>query len=57
MRTRKPSKDNDSGGQASLGSALGPDPEPVGKRILIPKGRDAKPLKIKLPTKSKDSER
>jgi len=33
--------------KASFGSGLGADFKPLGKRIVVPQGRDGKPLTIK----------
>ncbi len=46
--TTTPEHDEDDD-KASFGSGLGADFKPLDKRILIGKGRDGRPLKIKRP--------
>jgi hypothetical protein len=57
MVTIKPPAEKEAGEKASFGSGLGADFEPRGKRIVLPKARDGKPLKIKRqqPNKDRDS--
>lgn len=47
MGTKKPSTESPSERKASFGSGLGADFKPLGRRILVQKGRDARPLKVK----------
>lgn len=47
MGTTIPSTESKSDEKSSFGSGLGADFKPLGKRIVVPKGRDAKPAKIK----------
>jgi hypothetical protein len=50
------SKESPPDENAKFGDALGAEFQPLGKRILITKGRDAKPLKMKRPQPRDESE-
>jgi hypothetical protein len=42
--------------KVTLGNGLGRDFEPLGRRIMVPKARDGKPLKIKRQPSTKKSD-
>ncbi|MFS2151458.1 hypothetical protein [Rhizobium sp. Rhizsp42] len=56
MGTTIPPVEKGSGEKATFGSCLGKDFQPLGRRIIVPKARDAKPLKVKLTLTNKEAD-
>jgi hypothetical protein len=56
MGTTIPPVEKGSGEKATFGSGLGKDFQPLGRRIIVPKAHDAKPLKVKLPRANKEAD-
>ena len=56
MGTTIPPVEKGSGEKATFGSGLGADFRPLGKRIMVSKARDKKPLKVKIPRTNKEAD-
>lgn len=50
MKVTEPSKDEPKDGSEPFGKVLGADFEPLGRRLIVPAGKNANPLKIRLQT-------